>query len=90
MDKMEITSLSSRGQIVIPQNIRDELRLQPGEKFVVMGEDDTILLKKVPAPSFDQIDKMLKKMRAFAKQKGITPKDVKEAIQRVRRNESST
>ena len=81
---MEITSLSSRGQIVIPQGVRDRLHLQEGEKFIVIGEDDTIVLKKLEVPSFKGFDKLLKKTREFAKKKDLNPSDVDEAIKRVR------
>ena len=81
---MEITCLSSRGQIVIPQDIRERMHLEEGEKFVIIGEEDTILLKKLEQPSFKDFDKLLKKTREFAKKKEITPKNVEEAIQRVR------
>ena len=81
---MEITCLSSRGQVVIPQDIRERMHLEEGEKFVVIGEEDTILLKKLEQPSFKNFDKLLKKTREFAKKNEITPKNVEEAIQRVR------
>jgi AbrB family looped-hinge helix DNA binding protein len=84
MEKLEITSLSSRGQVVIPQGVRDQLHLHTGEKFVVIGEDDTIVLKKIEVSSFKGFDKLLKKTRDFAKKKGLKPRDVDEAIKRVR------
>ena len=84
MEKLEITSLSSRGQIVIPQDVRDKLHLHIGEKFIVIGEGDTIVLKKIEVPSFKGFDKLLKKTREFAKKKRIKPKDVTQAIKRVR------
>ena len=84
MEKIEVTSLSSRGQVVIPQAIRDNLQLHSGEKFVVIGEDDTIILKKLEVPSFNGFDKLLKKTRDFAKKKGLKPSDVDEAIKRLR------
>ena len=46
MTNVEITSLSSRGQVVIPQNIRKRLKLGTGEKFIVVEREDTIILKK--------------------------------------------
>ena len=85
MEKLEITSMSSRGQIVIPFDIRKELGLKEGEKFVVVGEDDTILLKKVSMPSFKNFDKLLQKTQQFAKEKGITPADVESAIKKARK-----
>jgi antitoxin PrlF len=83
MNKVETTSMSSRGQVVIPQAIRDMLHLDPGEKFIVIGEDDTILLKRLELPS--ALDALLKKTRALAKEKGITQRDVEDALKRVRK-----
>ena len=81
---VETVKMSSRGQIVIPQNIRDKLELKDGEKFVVVGEDDTIVLRKIQPPS--GLAELLKKTRAFAKEKGITTKDVEEAIRKTRKS----
>ena len=84
MEKLEVTSMSSRGQVVIPQDIRKNLSLHEGEKFVVIAEDDTILLKKLTVPSFKGFDKLLKKTQQFARQKRITSHDVETAIRNVR------
>ena len=84
MEELEITSVSSRGQVVIPQRIRDKLRIIEGEKFVVLGEEDTIVLKKLEVPSFKGFEKLLRKTREFAKAKGIKERDVEEAVEKVR------
>lgn len=84
MEQIEITSLSSRGQIVIPQGVRDKLNLHEGEKFVVIGENDIILLKKLEVPSFNGFENLLKNTRKFSKDKKIEPEDVDLAIKRVR------
>ena len=85
MEKLEVTSLSSRGQVVIPQDIRDHLKLKTGEKFVVLGDEDTVILKKIKMPSFKNFDKLLRKTQEFAKKRGIKPSDVREAIKSVKR-----
>lgn len=82
---MNITSLSSRGQVVIPQEIRTKLGLKEGEKFIVIGEDGILILKKVEMPSFDNFDKLIKRTREFAKNKGIKKEDLDEAIKKARR-----
>ena len=84
MDQIEITSLSSRGQIVIPQGLRDKLNLHEGEKFVVIGEADTIILKKFEVPSFKGFENLLKKTRKFAREKPIKLEDIESTIKRVR------
>ena len=45
MENISITTLSSRGQIVIPQEMR--VGLVDGEKFVIMRNKEQFILKKV-------------------------------------------
>ncbi len=85
MEEIEVTSVSSRGQVVIPQKIRDKLHIAEGEKFVVIGADDTIILKKLEFPSFRGFDKLLKKTREFAKRKGLKESDVEESVREWRK-----
>jgi len=85
MENIEITSVSSRGQIVIPQSLRNKLRIHEGEKFVVIGEDNTLVLKKIEMPSFSGVDKLLKKTREFAKKKELKETDISKAISEARK-----
>ena len=85
MEEIEVTSVSSRGQVVIPQKIRDKLHITEGEKFVVIGENDTIVLKKLEVPSFRGFDKLLKKTREHARKHGLTEKDMWDAIEKTRK-----
>ncbi len=85
MEKLKITSMSSRGQIVIPLDIREQLGLKEGEKFVVVGEDDTIVLKKLEVPSFRGFDKLLKKTMEHARKQGLREKDMWDAIKKTRK-----
>ena len=85
MEIIDVTSISSRGQIVIPQRLRDKMKIQEGEKFVVIGEEDTIVLKKLEVPSFKGFDKLLKKTREFAKNKGLKESDIQESIRESRK-----
>ena len=55
----------------------------------MLGKEGTIILKKIETPSFKDFEKMLKKTKEFVKKSNIKPKDVEEAIQRVRKYESS-
>ncbi len=45
MKGIAITKISSKGQVVIPQEMRDDLK--EGDKLVVMKNNDQIILKKV-------------------------------------------
>ena len=42
------TTLSQKGQVVIPQEVRNKLRLQPGDDFIVLwSQTGDILLRPV-------------------------------------------
>ena len=85
MESIEVTSMSSRGQVVIPIRIRERLNLQEGEKFVVIGENDTMVFKKLGVPSFKGFDKLLKKTQEHARKHGLTEKDMYDAIEKTRK-----
>lgn len=77
----ELTILSSKGQIVVPKDIRESMQLDPGTTFAVFGKDDTIILKKVNVPSAKQVfEKVHTWGTKFAKQKGMKEKDVEKTI----------
>ncbi len=44
MAEVAATKMSSKGQVVIPEEIRNRLGLKAGTKFVVVGSEDTLIL----------------------------------------------
>ena len=85
MEDVSTTKLSSRGQVVIPEEIRRRLGLEPGVQFVVMAEGDTVVLKRIRPPSLDDLDSLLDRARAAAATVGLRQEDVDEAIREVRK-----
>lgn len=47
--EIEISKMGERGQIVIPLEFREDLRLKKGEKFLVVKEDSKIILEPMKA-----------------------------------------
>lgn len=46
------TVLSQKGQIVLPEPVREQLHLLPGDDFeVAIEDDDTITLRRISAPA---------------------------------------
>lgn len=43
----ELTTVSTKGQLVIPSEIREALQIQPGTRMVVMQEENRIILQPV-------------------------------------------
>ena len=85
MENIEITSVSSRGQIVIPQSLREKLKIREGEKFVVIGENNTLVLRKLEMPLFKGFDKLIAKTREFARKNKLQEKDVEQAVKKTRK-----
>jgi AbrB family looped-hinge helix DNA binding protein len=79
------TKMSSRGQVVIPERIRAQLRLEPGVEFVVVAKDDLLVFQRVASPSWEQFGRLIREARRQARAAGLTPGHVKGAIARVRR-----
>lgn len=48
------TTMGERGQIVIPSEARDELEIQPGEKFIVFGNKRKGAVILVKAETFNK------------------------------------
>ncbi len=59
---VEMIRMSSKGQIVIPQDIRQYVSAGEGTAFAVIGSKDTIVLKKIEMPSKESLIKELKTM----------------------------
>jgi len=47
----EITTMSEKGQVVIPQELRKMMGLKAKSRFVVVGKGDTIIMKKLVVPN---------------------------------------
>jgi AbrB family looped-hinge helix DNA binding protein len=78
------TKMSSRGQVVIPERIRQQLGLETGAEFVVVARGDVLVLQRLSAPSWSQFDDLVSEARRQARRAGLTTGDVKKAITKVR------
>lgn len=85
MTEAETTKVSTRGQVVIPQAVREAVHLQAGDLLAVYGEGDTIVLKRVRAPDVKDLKAILAKGEAFAKKRKLTRRDVSRSIREARR-----
>jgi AbrB family looped-hinge helix DNA binding protein len=86
VSNISTTRLSSKGQVVIPEDVRKDLGLEPGAQFVVMGEGDVVILKRIEAPDRREFLALAAKVRRQARRAGIKRSDVKEAVKSVRRD----
>lgn len=61
--EIELTKISSKGQVVIPLDVRKRLAIKDGETLAVSTEDDLIVLKKVKNPMEADDLKKLKEIK---------------------------
>ena len=85
MSQIATTKMSSRGQVVIPEDIRDKMGLHSGDQFLVLAEKDVVILKIVARPSMSEYKNLITKARKSAKAAGLTQESIKSAIKVARK-----
>jgi AbrB family looped-hinge helix DNA binding protein len=84
MATLATTKMSSKGQIVIPEDIRKRLGFKAGSQFVVVGEKDVVILKALSPPSMEEFDSLIAEARKQARQAGMKRSDIAAAIAKAR------
>jgi AbrB family looped-hinge helix DNA binding protein len=84
MSELATTKMSSKGQVVIPEDIRKRLGLEAGSQFVVVAGKDAIILKTISPPSMDEFDELIKNARRQARKASMKRSDIKDAVAEVR------
>ena len=84
MSGLATTKMSSKGQVVIPEEIRKRLGLKAGSQFTVVGDKDTLILKAILPPSLDEFEDLIAEARKQAKVAGMKRKDIATTIAEVR------
>jgi AbrB family looped-hinge helix DNA binding protein len=80
------TKMSSKGQVVIPEEIRTRLGLSPGTRFVVLGDGDVVILKALASPTMDDFDDLIREARRQARTAGLARSDVRTAVMEEKRS----
>ena len=80
------TTLSSKGQVVIPEEIRKQLCLEAGAQFVVIADRDVVIFKRLAPPSRKEFATLVGRARRAAKQTGMTRADVPRSVRKVRQS----
>ena len=85
MQTLATTKMTSKGQVVIPEAVRNRLNLHTGDQFVVVGDADVVILKTIKAPSTREFDGLILKARKQARAAGMKPADIAVAVKASRR-----
>jgi AbrB family looped-hinge helix DNA binding protein len=84
MSLLATTKMSSKGQVVIPEDVRKSLNLKTGDQFVVIGRGDAVILKTISPPAFEEFTDMLDEAQRQAKLAGLKKSDLNRIIRDVR------
>ncbi len=83
--EVELAKISEKGQIVIPSSLRRDMRINKSDQFLILGEGNTIILKKVEKSAMKKsFDEIARPLQRSAQQLGLTKKDLEKTIRNVR------
>ena len=85
---VETVRMSSKGQVVIPQDVREELNAGSGTVFAIVGTRDTVVLKKISTPSKEELISDLEAIGREGKRrlqkKGFKESDIVGLVHKIR------
>lgn len=81
----QILTVSSNGQISLPDSIRKLLSIDTGDKLIAYTSGDVIMLKTLKLPSAEEFEASLDEAQTWAKSVGYDESDVEGIVKSVRR-----
>jgi len=86
---VETIKMSSKGQVVIPRNIRKDIHANEGTVFAVISGKESVILKKITTPSKEELIRELgtiaKEGVKRATKLGIKESDVPDLVHKSRK-----
>ena len=83
---MDVLTVSSKGQVVLPASIRKSLSIDAGDKLAVYASDDVIMLKVLRMPSAEEFRAKLDEAAEWAASVGYSESDVDDIVKSVRKS----
>ena len=82
----EIVKMSSKGQLVVPQDIREEEGFKPSDRFVPFAVKDGVLFKRLKMPNIQaEFNTLAREVQKQFNKLGVSNKDVDEAVKWARK-----
>jgi AbrB family looped-hinge helix DNA binding protein len=78
---MEVSRISSKGQVTIPKSIRELLKLNEGDRVAFLEENGKVIITKASLIALRELQDVLSKE---AQEKGITEEEVLRELETVR------
>ena len=88
MTNVMTTRMSSKGQVVLPEALRQMYGWQSGTAFTILAYKGSIIMQPLKTPTEEEVaaefEDAFEEARRLAKDAGMTPMDVTNAIADVR------
>lgn len=86
-EEADVTVVSAKGQVVIPQAIREKLRIGPKTKLLVYGYQDAVIMKKMEIPNvIKDLEDLYRRVDQKVKKYGpLSDKEINGIIQQSRK-----
>lgn len=81
---VKVTSVSSKGQVVIPSDIREKLGISSGTNLLVLTDGSNLLLKPISIPKLKSFEQLIRDSRELASKKKLTRGAVAKIVKSVR------
>jgi AbrB family looped-hinge helix DNA binding protein len=90
LEEPDVVVVSSKGQVVIPRNIREKLGIGARSKLLVYPYDDTLVMKKLEVKDLEsQLGAVFSRVEGKSKrQDGLTEAEINRIVQRYRHTKS--
>ena len=82
---IQMITVSSKGQVVLPADMREELSITIGTKLAAFCSDGMIVLKPVILPKEQEFLKAMDAAKEWAAEAGYTESDVAALVKRARK-----
>ena len=85
---VEVLTVSSKGQVVLPVDMRNALSIKPGDKLAAYVSDELIMLKVLHRPSVEEFKARLDEAQTWAASVGYTEEDVADIVKQSRKRQN--
>lgn len=86
MGSESVARLTSKGQVTLPKAIRDKMKVGKGDYLLFRVKGKKVELEKVDLTWEERFNKLARTVEEKFKKRGVTKKDIEEAIEWARKS----